>query len=112
MRYQKRIKGLKYDLGTDYCNMKNFRATETAMNFVMIGYNLVSLFRQVVLGVRVQPILKTIPHKVFAVGGYVTREVNTHILKLSMAMQRREWFSGLWAVLKSFDLPATFSAHS
>ena len=108
---ENRIKELKYDFGADNFNVKNFSATEAVMNFVMLAYNLMSLFRQVVLGGKVQPTLKTMRYKVFAVGGYLTKEGNARILKLSMAMRRREWFSGLWDKSKSFDLPAHFSSH-
>jgi hypothetical protein len=108
---ENRIKELKYDFGADTFNVKNFSATEAAMNFVMFAYNFMSLFRQIVLGGKVLSTLKTMRYKVFAVGGYLTKEGNTRILKLSMAMRRREWFSGLWAKSKSFELPAFFSCH-
>ena len=108
---ENRIKELKYYFGADSFNVRSFSATEAAMNFVMIAYNLMSLFRQVVLGGKVQPTLKTMRYKVFAVGGYLTKEGTTRILKLSMAMRQREWFSGLWGKSKSFDLPVTFSSH-
>jgi hypothetical protein len=108
---ENRIKELKYDFGADNFNVKNFSATEAAMNFVMLAYNLMSLFRQVILGGKVQPTLKTMRYKLFAVGGYLTKEGNSRILKLSMAMRRREWFSGLWHQSKSFDLPAHFASH-
>ncbi|MGE5300239.1 MAG: transposase [Acidobacteriota bacterium] len=47
---ENRIKELKYDFGADSFNIKNFSATEATMNFVMLAYNLMSLFRQVVSG--------------------------------------------------------------
>ena len=43
---ENRIKELKYDFGADSFCLKNFWATEAALNTVMIGYNLMSLFRQ------------------------------------------------------------------
>jgi len=43
------ISKLKYDFGADSFNMQNFNVTEAAMNCVMLAYNLMSLFRQVVL---------------------------------------------------------------
>ena len=50
-----KIKELKYDFGADSFNMQSFNATETAMNCGMLAYNLMSLFRQVVLCSKVQP---------------------------------------------------------
>jgi hypothetical protein len=45
---------------------------------------------------------------VFAVGGYLVKDGNKRILKLCLAMQRRQWFEGLWGKSKDFDLPASF----
>jgi IS4 transposase len=46
---ENRIKELKYDFGADSFNMKDFWATEAALNTVMLAYNLMSLFRQVLV---------------------------------------------------------------
>jgi hypothetical protein len=43
---ENRIKELKYDFGADSFCLRDFWATEAALNTVMIGYNLMSLFRQ------------------------------------------------------------------
>jgi hypothetical protein len=108
---ENRIRELKYDFGADSFNVNNFSATEATMNFVMLAYNLMSLFRQVVLGSKVQPTLKTLRYKVFAIGGYLTKNGNARVLKLSLAMRRREWFTGLWDKSRAFDLPALFPSH-
>ncbi len=106
-----RIKELKYDFGADSFNMQSFSATETAMNCVMLAYNLMSLFRQVVLCSKVQPTLKTMRYKIFAAGGYLVKDGNRRILKLCLAMRRRQWFEGLWGKSKDFDLPVPFTSH-
>ncbi len=41
---ENRIKELKEDFGADSFNVDDFFATEAALNFVMMGYNLMSLF--------------------------------------------------------------------
>ncbi|GAB4491155.1 MAG: hypothetical protein OHK006_24740 [Thermodesulfovibrionales bacterium] len=105
---ENRIKELKYDFGAESFNVRSFCATEAAMNFVMLAYNFMSLFRQAILGSKIQPTLKTMRYKLFAIGGYLIKEGNTRILKLSLAMKRREWFSGLWDKSRSFDLPVSF----
>jgi len=71
----------------------------------MMGYNLMSLFRQVVLQSRVQPQLKTMRFKVFAIGSYIVTNGNERILKLSLAMKRRQWFDGLWANTQLMSWP-------
>ena len=43
------IKELKYDFGFDSFNLKGFYATEAALTFAMIAYNLMSLFRQFIM---------------------------------------------------------------
>jgi len=93
---ENRIKELKYDFGFDSFNMKSFYGTEAALNMVMLAYNLMSLFRQVILQEKTQPKLSTLRYRLFAIGGYMVKEGNNRILKLSLAMKRREWFLGLW----------------
>ncbi len=102
---ENRIKELKYDFGADKFNLKNFDATEAALNWVMMAYNFISLFRQVVLNTKVEQRMKTLRYKVFAIGGYMIKNGNQKILKLSLAMKRREWFSGLWNSNKTFEFP-------
>ena len=103
---ENRIKEIKYDFGAGSFCMKKFWATETALNFITMAYNLMSLFRQVVLqNKNQQNFLKTIRYNTFAIGGYVIRDGNSKILKLSMAMRRREWFKGLWNQSNNVDLP-------
>jgi hypothetical protein len=40
-------------------------------------------------------------------GGYMVKDGNRRILKLSLAMKRREWFLGLWDKTSRFSLPVT-----
>lgn len=93
---ENRIKELKEDFGVDSFAVQDFFATEAALNFVVMGYNLMSLFRQVVLQSNIQPQLKTLRFRVFGIGAYITKNGNQHILKLALAMKRRCWFDGLW----------------
>ncbi len=94
---ENRIKELKYDFGAGSFNVNNFWATEAALNFVMMAYNLMSLFRQAVLGTTISTRMKTLRYNIFAIGGYMIKSGNQRILKLSLAMKRRQWFTGLWA---------------
>lgn len=106
---ENRIKELKYDFGFDSFNMKSFYGTEAALNMVMLAYNLMSLFRQVILQEKTQPKLSTLRYRLFAIGGYMVKEGNNRILKLSLAMKRREWFLGLWDKTAQFSMPVSFS---
>ena len=51
---ENRIKELKYDFGFDSFNLKDFYATEAALTFVMISYNLMAIFRTFVLQEKTQ----------------------------------------------------------
>lgn len=102
---ENRIKEVKYDFGAENFNSNDFWATEAILNSVMIAYNLMSLFRQAVVGGKVQHYMKTLRYKVFAIGAYMIKDGNSKILKLSMAMKRREWFKGLWASSGMIALP-------
>jgi hypothetical protein len=99
---------LKYDFGANSFNMQSFYATEAALNVVMMAYNFISLFRQVVLNTKVHEQMKTLRYKVFAIGGYIIKNGNQRILKLSLAMKRREWFTGLWMNTNNIKSPPTF----
>ena len=106
---ENRIKELKYDFGFGSFNIRNFFGTEAALNFVMLAYNLMSLFRQFILNSKTQHTLSTLRYKTFAIGTYLVKDGRTVVLKLSLALKRREWFSGLWLQSKQFKLPVQFS---
>lgn len=94
---ENRIKELKADFGLDSFNVNDFYATEAALGFAMLAYNLMSLFRQAVLRGSVQHTLATLHHKVFAVGAFWHKDTDKRQLNLAVSRQRRAWFEGLWA---------------
>jgi hypothetical protein len=51
---ENRIKEIMYDFGFDSFNLNGFYATEAALIFVMIAYNLMSIFRMFVLQEKTQ----------------------------------------------------------
>lgn len=106
---ENRIKELKYDFGFDSFNMNNFWGTEAALNFVMLAYNFMSLFRLFIVNSQVQERLSTMRFKTFAIGAYLVKDGRNIVLKLSLALKRREWFTGLWNASKQFSLPVYFS---
>lgn len=106
---ENRIKELKYDFGLDSFNMHKFWATESALNFVMLAYNMMSLFRQIIINSETQQRLSVLRFKAFAIGAYLVKDGRNIVLKLSLALKRREWFTGLWNASKLFSLPVNFS---
>lgn len=96
---------MKKDFGADSFNVQDFFATEAALNFVMVAYNLMSLFRQAIVRSYTQHQLKTLQYKVFAIGSYIVNNGNEKVLKLSLAMKRRRWFDGLWSTSQPMSGP-------
>ena len=106
---ENRIKELKYDFGFDSFNLKDFYATEAALTFAMIAYNLMALFRTFVLQEKTQKTLSTLRYRTFAIGAYFEKLNGKLVLKIAISKKRRQWFSGLWNYSKVFDYPFQFS---
>ena len=94
---ENRIKELKADFGLDAFNMRDFWATEAALDFAMLAYNLMSLFRQAVLCSHIQHTLSTLHGLVLTIGGAWHPHTSQNKLMLSVPRRKRAWFSGLWA---------------
>ena len=62
---ENRIKELKYDFGIEGFHLKNFWGSGAAFRFAILAYNLMSLFRQLVLQASNQPTLATLRVKCF-----------------------------------------------
>jgi len=106
---ENRIKELKYDFGFDSFNLNNFFATEAALTFAMIAYNLMSLFRMFVLQEKTQKTLSTLRYRTFAIGAYFEKVNDSLVLKIALNKKRRAWFSGLWNYSKEYNFPFKFS---
>jgi hypothetical protein len=106
---ENRIKELKYDFGFDSFNLNNFYATEAALMFVMIAYNLMALFRTFVLQEKTQKTLSTLRYRTFAVGAYFEKINDKLVLKIALNKKRRRWFDGLWNYSKVFEFPFVIS---
>lgn len=106
---ENRIKELKYDFGFDSFNLQDFYATEAALTFAMIAYNLMSLFRMFLLQEKTQKTLSTLRYKAFAIGAYFEKLNGKLVLKIALNKKRRAWFSGLWTYSKVFEYPFVFS---
>lgn len=106
---ENRIKELKYDFGFDSFNLNNFFATEAALTFAMIAYNLMSLFRMFVLQEKTQKTLSTLRFRTFAIGAYFEKINGKLTLKIALNKKRRKWFSGLWNYSDKYNFPFEMS---
>lgn len=86
---ENRIKELKADFGLDSFALSDFWATEAALGFAMLAYNLMSLFRQAVMRTKVQPTLATLHGQVLAVAASWHRDTTNNTLVLSVPRRRR-----------------------
>lgn len=102
---ENRIKELKYDFGFDSFNLQSFYATEAALTFVMIAYNLMALFRMFLLQEKTQKTLSTLRYRTFAIGAYFEKVNGKLVLKMALNKKRRQWFNGIWAYAKQFEYP-------
>ncbi|MEY2829595.1 MAG: hypothetical protein RIQ33_1453 [Bacteroidota bacterium] len=93
---ENRIKELKQDFGFDSFNLHSFYGTEAALNFAMIAYNLMSLFRTFVLQEKTQKTLTTLRYRTFAIGAYFEKQNGKLVLKIALNKKRRAWFTSLW----------------
>jgi hypothetical protein len=106
---ENRITELKYDFGFDSFNLNDFYATEAALTFAMIAYNLMALFRTFVLQEKTQKTLSTLRYRTFAIGAYFEKVNDKLVLKIALNKKRRAWFAGLWNQSKLFEFPFQFS---
>ena len=93
---ENRIKELKYDYGMDGFAMKEMNAMDTAFRFVMLAYNLMTLFKQSIVKPSVNHRLSTIKFNCIAVGSYISKSSRKKILKLSAEGKRRSFLERLF----------------
>ena len=104
---ENRIKELKYDFGIEGFHLKNFWATEAAFRFAILAYNLLSLFRQLVLQGANQPTLSSLRSKCFALGAWISTHARKRTLKISLHPKKRPWLHGLFSKTDSLSPPFT-----
>jgi hypothetical protein len=102
---ENRIQELKYDFALEGFNMKEFYATEAAMRFVTVAYNLMSLYKHVTTQTQSQQRLHTIRINCFAVGSWIVKQGNKKILKLAVRMEKRAWMDGLLKLARDVTMP-------
>jgi hypothetical protein len=93
---ENRIKELKYDYGLEGFSMHSLNATDAAFRFVMLAYNLMTLFKHSIVNPRVNHRLSTIKFQCIAIGSYITKTARKKILKLSAEGKRRHFLEHLF----------------
>ncbi|MCX8490750.1 MAG: transposase [Cyclobacteriaceae bacterium] len=106
---ENRIKELKYDFGLDSFCMNKLWVAEAAFRTIMMGYNLMSLFRQIVLQGKSQATLSTLRFKCFALGSWITKHAGKTTLNISAIGEKQKWLDGLFDIVRQKHQRLDFS---
>jgi hypothetical protein len=106
---ENRIKELKEDFGLENFCLKDFWATEASFRFIMVAYNIMSLFRFFALQSHKKSTLKTLKVYCFALGAWTVNHSNKKVLKIALPVKRRRWMDGIFNQISSFEAPVLYS---
>lgn len=106
---ENRIRELKQDFGLEAFCLQDFWATEASFRFIMVAYNLMSLFRHFGLNSHNQATLATLRSHCFAIGGWISQHARKRVLKLSLPRQKRPWMEALLLKIGSLAAPFAYS---
>lgn len=106
---ENRIKELKQDFGLESFCMQDFWATEASFRFIMIAYNLMSLFRHFALNHHNKATLSTLKSYCFALGAWTVNHANKKVLKISLPVKKRSWMDGIFENIKNTSPPFNYS---
>jgi Transposase DDE domain group 1 len=102
---ENRIKELLQDFALSGFTSEKFWATEAAFRMALCAYNLMSLFRQALLGTASNQTLSTLRVQCFAIGASLGRAANKQLLRLGLPPPRRQWFEGLFSSAQQITTP-------
>lgn len=109
---ENRIKELLQDFAISGFVSQKFWATEAAFRMACVAYNLMSLFRQVLLGAASKHTLSTLRTQCFAIGASLGKAGHKPLLRLGLPRPRRDWFMGLFSRAEQITTPCSLgSAH-
>jgi hypothetical protein len=106
---ENRIRELKYDFGMDSFVMQKLPATDAAFRFILIAYNLMALFKHLVMQGKHHHTLSTIRFKCIAIGSYLVKQSRQRILKLVVPFSKRQWMDGLFQKARDATIPFSIS---
>jgi len=106
---ENRIKELKQDFGLENFCLQDFWATEASYRFIMIAYNLMSLFRHFALNHHKRATLSTLKVYCFAIGAWTANHANRTVLKIALPAKKRDWMTGLFSQIRGLSPPFQYS---
>jgi hypothetical protein len=102
---ENRIRELLEDFAISGFVSKKFWATEAAFRLACWAYNLMSLFRQALLGKAAKHTLATLRVQCFAIGASLGKSGHKQVLRLGLSPPRRAWFTGLFSRAQQITTP-------
>lgn len=106
---ENRIKELKEDFGLESFCLQDFWATEASFRFIMVSYNLLSLFRHFALNHHNRAALKTLKSYCFALGAWKVNHTNKQVLKISLPVKKRPRMEGIFSQIQNLSPPFNYS---
>ncbi|MCZ2299295.1 MAG: hypothetical protein LC134_07455 [Chitinophagales bacterium] len=106
LRYDKVLQDI---FGLENFCMQNFEATEASFRFIMVAYNLISLFRHFALQKHSKATLNTIKSQCFALGSWTSNHANRKVLKIALPVKKRMWMDGLFSQIAVLKSPFSYS---
>ena len=106
---ENRIKELKNDFGLENFCLHDFWATEASFRWIMVAYNLMSLFRHFALNHHKRATLSTLKSYCFALGAWTVSHANKKTLKISLSSKRRSWLDGIFSQVANLSPPFVYS---
>ena len=106
---ENRIKELKEDFGLESFCLQDFWGTEASFRFIMVAYNLMSLFRHFALNHHNRATLKTLKSYCFALGAWKVNHANKQVLKISLPVKKRPWMDGIFSQIQNLSPPFNYS---
>jgi Transposase DDE domain. len=107
---ENRIKELLQDFAISGFVSQKFWATEAAFRMACYAYNLMSLFRQVLLAAASKHTLSTLRAQCFAIGASLGKSGHRQVLRVGLARPRRRWFEGLFSSAGQISTPCRIGA--
>ena len=107
--FDEAMAGMK--VGLDAFCLQDFWATEAAFRFIMVAYNLMSLFRHLGLKSHNQATWATLRSYGFAIGGWVSQHARKRVLQLSLPRKKRPWMDAIFRQIEVHPPPFAYSTE-
>jgi len=106
---ENRIKEIKYDFSLNGFVVNGFDANEACFNFIVLAYNLFSLFRTVIKNRSSAPFLKGVRYELFAIPGKIKRGESEDTIYLASPGSGRLAFKSIWQEIQGITFPRPVS---